>query len=175
VAVGLRLRSTAARLLPSWVRIPQGAWTFVCCVCCVLSGRGLCDELITRSEESYRLWSVDVCDRERRCVLSGASMCVITKPRERGGHSPRWAAVPEKIIIIIIIIKFYWKLNVVLWHNENKKKIVQLYYSFCFIEDDKNFCLALYPKLNPDCLISYFVSEGWRHKITYVATLRKST
>jgi len=28
----------------------------------VLSGRGLCDELITRSEESYRLWCVIVCD-----------------------------------------------------------------------------------------------------------------
>jgi hypothetical protein len=24
---------------------------------------------------------------------------VIKKPRERGGHSPRWAAEPEKIII----------------------------------------------------------------------------
>jgi len=32
--------------------------------CCVLSGRGLCDELITRPEESYRLWSVVVCDLE---------------------------------------------------------------------------------------------------------------
>jgi hypothetical protein len=29
---------------------------------------------------------------------------VITKARERGGHSPRWAAEPEKIITIIIII-----------------------------------------------------------------------
>jgi len=28
----------------------------------VLSGRGLCDELITRPEESYRLWCVVVCD-----------------------------------------------------------------------------------------------------------------
>jgi len=28
----------------------------------VLSGRGLCDELITRPEESYRLWCVLVCD-----------------------------------------------------------------------------------------------------------------
>jgi len=27
-----------------------------------LSGRGLCDELITRPEESYRLWCVVVCD-----------------------------------------------------------------------------------------------------------------
>jgi len=33
----------------------------VCCECCVLSGRGLCDELITRPEESYRLWCVAVC------------------------------------------------------------------------------------------------------------------
>ena len=44
-----------ARLLILWVRIPPGAWMFVCCECCVLSGRGLCDELITSTEESYRL------------------------------------------------------------------------------------------------------------------------
>jgi len=37
---------------------------FVCCECCVLSGRGLCDELITRPEKSYRLWCVVVCDQE---------------------------------------------------------------------------------------------------------------
>jgi hypothetical protein len=37
---------------------------FVCCECCVLSGRGLSDELITRPEESYRLWCVVVCDLE---------------------------------------------------------------------------------------------------------------
>jgi hypothetical protein len=30
----------------------------------VLSGSGLCDELIIRSEESYRLWRVVVCDLE---------------------------------------------------------------------------------------------------------------
>jgi len=30
----------------------------------VLSGRGLCDELISRPRESYRLWCVVVCDRE---------------------------------------------------------------------------------------------------------------
>ena len=60
----LRRRSTAVRLLRLWVRVPLGAWTFVCCECCVLSGRGLCDELITRPEESYRLWWVVVCDLE---------------------------------------------------------------------------------------------------------------
>jgi hypothetical protein len=36
----------------------------VCRECCVLSGRGLCDELITRPEESYRLRRVVVCDLE---------------------------------------------------------------------------------------------------------------
>ena len=59
----LRRWSAAARLLRSWVQIPPGAWIFVCCECCVLPGRGLCDELITRTEESYRLWCVVVCYR----------------------------------------------------------------------------------------------------------------
>ena len=41
---------------------------FVYCECCVLSGRGLCDGLITRPEESYRLWCV-VCDLETTKIL----------------------------------------------------------------------------------------------------------
>ena len=44
--------------------IPTGAWMFVGCECCVLSGRGLCDELITCPEESYRMWCVVKCDLE---------------------------------------------------------------------------------------------------------------
>jgi len=60
---GLSRVCAAARLLRLWVRIPPGTWTFVCCECCVLSGRGLCDELITRPEEFYRVWCV-VCDLE---------------------------------------------------------------------------------------------------------------
>ena len=62
---GLRRSPAAARLLRLWVRIPPGAWMFVCCECCVLSGRGLCDGLITHPEESYRLWCVVVCDLEK--------------------------------------------------------------------------------------------------------------
>jgi hypothetical protein len=61
---GLKRRSAAARLLRSWVWIPPGAWMFVCCESCVLSCRGLCDELITCPEESYRLWCVVMCDLE---------------------------------------------------------------------------------------------------------------
>jgi hypothetical protein len=59
----LRRRSAAAHLLRLWVRIPPGGMV-VCCERCV-SGGGLCDELITRPEES-RLWWVVVGDLEPR-------------------------------------------------------------------------------------------------------------
>jgi len=54
---------------------------FICCECCVYSGRGLCYELITRPEESYWMWCVIVCDLE--------------KTQEWGGHDPRWVAAPQ--------------------------------------------------------------------------------
>jgi hypothetical protein len=50
-----------------------------CCVC--LKGRGLCDGLVTRPEESYRLWCVLVCDlgtsRMRRLKLVKGCKCRI--------------------------------------------------------------------------------------------------
>jgi len=50
VAARSKASVLAGRLLSLWVRIPPGAWMFVCCECCVLSGSGLCDGLITRPE-----------------------------------------------------------------------------------------------------------------------------
>ena len=47
---GIRLESAAACLLRLRVRVPPVAWMSVCCECFVLSGRGVCDELITRPE-----------------------------------------------------------------------------------------------------------------------------
>ena len=81
----LRLRSTAARLLRSWVGIPPVAWKSVCCECRVLSGRGLCDELITRPEESYRLWCVVVCDLETTKILMNEE----AKTHNRGYRTKR--------------------------------------------------------------------------------------
>jgi len=49
-ARGLRHGSVAALLLRMWILIPPGAWMSVSCKRCVLSGRGLCDGLITRPE-----------------------------------------------------------------------------------------------------------------------------
>ena len=61
---GLRRKSMASCLLRLWVRKPPGAWMSVCYECCVLSGRGLYDGLIIRSQESYRLCFVVDCDHE---------------------------------------------------------------------------------------------------------------
>jgi hypothetical protein len=33
-------------------------WMSASCECCVLSDRGLCNGLVTRPEESYRVWCV---------------------------------------------------------------------------------------------------------------------
>ena len=87
---GLRRKSAAVHLLRLWVRIPQEAWMSVCCKCCVLSGRGLCFELITRPEESYRLWCVVVCDLEtsRMMRLLPTGGCC-SKRRRRRGRSGR--------------------------------------------------------------------------------------
>jgi hypothetical protein len=56
--------STAYRLLGLRVRISTAAWMLVCCECCVLSSRGLCDGPIHCPEECYQLWCVIVCDLE---------------------------------------------------------------------------------------------------------------
>ena len=87
---GLRHRSAAARLLRLWVRIPPGTWMSVCCDCCVLSGGGLCDGLITCPEESYRLCYVVVCDLETSIMRS---------PWPTGGCRARNKLVCEALFI----------------------------------------------------------------------------
>ena len=63
-----RRRFAGARLPRLWFRISAGAWMSVCCEYCVLSGRVLCLGLISRLEESYRLWCVGECDLETSCM-----------------------------------------------------------------------------------------------------------
>jgi hypothetical protein len=47
----------------------------ICCECCALSSRGLCDELITRPEEPYRPWCVSVCDLENLANEEALAHC----------------------------------------------------------------------------------------------------
>ena len=86
---GRRRSSTAARLLRLWFRIPLGAWKFVYCECCILSGRGLCEELITRPEESYGLWRVVVCDLETSKEEAKASYRAVNT-------NPQWDVTPRE-------------------------------------------------------------------------------
>jgi hypothetical protein len=53
---------------------PTGGMDVCYCECCVLSGRGLCDELTTRPEESYRLWCVAVCVIETSSMTNQTSV-----------------------------------------------------------------------------------------------------
>ena len=102
---GLRRRFADARLLRSWVRIPPGAWVFVCCDCCVLSGRGLCYKLITGPEESYRLWCVVVCDLETS--------------RMRRAWPASGSSATEKKINLLTLILLVWRIG---WAPNNARK-----------------------------------------------------
>ena len=64
----LRRGSAAACLLRLRVRIPPGALTSVSCESRVLSGRGLCDGSIPRTQESYWVWCVYGRDPEAAVV-----------------------------------------------------------------------------------------------------------
>jgi len=49
----------------------------------VLSSRGLCDELITRPEESYPLWCVVVRDLETSRIWGGHDPCRVAAPQKK--------------------------------------------------------------------------------------------
>jgi hypothetical protein len=62
---------------------------FVCCECCVLSGRGLCDGLITCPGESYRLahrrvWSRNLENEEAKACYRAVKI------------QPQWVVTPGK-------------------------------------------------------------------------------
>ena len=112
---GLRRRSTATRPLRLWVGIPLGAWKFVCCECCVLSGRGLCDGLITRPEKSYRLWRVVVCDQETSNEEAKARYGAVENTATKGCDA-------KKQTNKSILLKMYRYYAVLIFHNFNMLK-----------------------------------------------------
>jgi hypothetical protein len=74
----------------------------VCCGYCVLSGRDLCDKLITRPEESYRLW----CDLEKQ-----------TSWMRRPRHT-RWLSRQDrKKNYVMLLLYSYIKRNIDSFHG----------------------------------------------------------
>jgi hypothetical protein len=55
----------------------------------VLSGRGLCDELITRPEESYRLWCVVVRDLETSNAEAKARYGAVENTTKKGCNAKK--------------------------------------------------------------------------------------
>jgi len=97
---------------------------FVCCECCVLSGIGLCDELITRPEESYRLWCVVVCDLETSWMRRPWPALVPQHHRRENvlvasrTHGPRYLScmsltiILHMTLIVIVLLSKYLSLHI---------------------------------------------------------------
>ena len=80
----------------------------LCCECCLLSGRGLCDGPITRPEESCRLWCVIVWDIENL-------------RNEEGYKTHNGVVMPEKmynLFKLILMISTVWRVLPVVFYYE---------------------------------------------------------
>ena len=79
----LKRGSAANRLLGLRVRIPPVAWMSICCECCVLSDRSLCDELITSPCEPHTA---------RACVRACVCVCHLV-----------WSLITVRIVGCIVV------------------------------------------------------------------------
>jgi len=75
-----------------------------------LSGRGLCDELITRPEESYRLCCVVVCDLETS-RMGAPYIYDVSRLRVNRQHVKQMFAYPDSATSEAIIQDLPPKLN----------------------------------------------------------------
>jgi len=87
----------------------------VCCECCVLSGRGLCVGLITRPEESYRVWCVwlwsSIVDNKETLAQWGC--CAMVK-KNRNLISALPSAYFMAVNIQVILLKSGSRTNLIL-------------------------------------------------------------
>jgi hypothetical protein len=114
---GLRRKSTAARPLRLLVRIPPGhGWLSV--VSIVLSGRGLCDGLITRPEESYRMWRVVVCDQETSNEEAQARDGAVENITKRAVKPKKTPHFQYSFLTHIFKSRNFWHENVKFLQNE---------------------------------------------------------
>jgi len=118
----------------------------VCCDCCVLSGRGRYDGLITRPEESYQLWRVVVCDQETSKTRRLKPTTGLWKIQ------PQWVVTPGKQTNKLECNSFL--------HSINKTvppcltfatKLTRKQNDFCVYQEDK---LGVIKRKKVECLIN---------------------
>jgi hypothetical protein len=110
----------AVRFLGLRVRIPPLAWISVSCERSVLSGKGPCVGLITRPEESYRVWCVWVCswspvNEDALAPLGAVAMKIILKKgvtcfRHDHSYYCQWSNQHRSsaAVVNMRIISTYW-------------------------------------------------------------------
>ena len=74
----------------------------VCCECCALSGRGPCDELITRPEKSCRMWCVLACGLETSWPTLGRSATGTIKKAYQWIKTQMFRAVHVCVITLLV-------------------------------------------------------------------------
>jgi hypothetical protein len=97
---------------------------FVCCDCFVLSGRDLCDELITRPEESYRLWCVIV--RELENLKNEEVMTRVGSQRHRKKKIDNGLLWPKHVVSCKILVIKVSRIKALYTAHLVKKKIKHL-------------------------------------------------
>ena len=95
------------------------------CKCCMLSGRGLCNELISRPEESYRLWCVILWEPETwrmRRPWPALGFCArqIERERERERLAlivHAWKKLKTSVELMTAEVKFYLNISPVVFYT----------------------------------------------------------
>ena len=129
---GLRRRSVAARLLGLRVRIPPGAWISVCCECCMLLGRGLCDGLITRPDEFYRVY-----------------LCLWSRNLVNEKDLAHWALLRPKQTDCIWVFHLGILKNVCSWFGKENSKWVEREIIYCVVYVTFSPCTAKWHHIYP--------------------------
>jgi hypothetical protein len=113
----------------------RGHECLVSCECCVLSGRGLCLGLITRPEESYRVWCVlSECDREasimRRPWLT-KGCCAIGRKKCNWCRCPPSRTISTNVCVLLYPYAVLWPyINTAPTVLKTSRDIQETFYAF---------------------------------------------
>jgi len=88
---------------------------FACCECCVLSGTGLCDELITRPDEFYVLWCVVVGDLETLRMRKSWPALGRSDTRKK---KPPLPSIDKTRTVYVYVVGLVTSIQLSLFHNE---------------------------------------------------------
>jgi hypothetical protein len=117
---------------------------------------------------------------QRSPTNCGASLCVIPKPRGRGGHSPRWAAEPETTTISHLVFSHLHArayLSLFYSHHILNLQCIYFYFMFCLLKSGPLLSLThvrlpLHVLLSSEPnFLSWKVKFAWMSLLLFVEVL----